>query len=84
MTQANASVGLFEAKTHLSALIERVARGESIAITKHGRPMAVMVPPEKKAGPDAGRLWAEYKRMARGARLGRGETIRDLINEGRR
>ena len=84
MIQANATVGLFEAKTHLSALIERVARGESIAITKHGRPMAVMVPPVKKPGPDASRLWHEYKRMSRGAKLGKGETIRDWINEGRR
>lgn len=32
------SVGLFDAKTHLSSLVERVARGERITITKHGAP----------------------------------------------
>jgi prevent-host-death family protein len=44
------SVGAFEAKTHLSALLERVERGESITITKHGRPVARLVP--VGGGPD--------------------------------
>lgn len=39
-------VGTFEAKTHLSALLESVAAGETIMITKRGRPMARLVPPE--------------------------------------
>ncbi|MBA3591549.1 type II toxin-antitoxin system Phd/YefM family antitoxin [Methylibium sp.] len=38
-------VGAFEAKTHLSALLERVERGEEIVITRHGRPVARLVPP---------------------------------------
>ncbi|MXX69775.1 MAG: type II toxin-antitoxin system prevent-host-death family antitoxin [Gemmatimonadales bacterium] len=38
-------VGTFEAKTHLSALLESVAAGETIMITKRGRPMARLVPP---------------------------------------
>lgn len=38
-------VGTFEAKTHLSALLESVAAGEMIMITKRGRPMARLVPP---------------------------------------
>ncbi len=33
-------VGAFEAKTQLSALLERVAAGEDVLITKHGRPIA--------------------------------------------
>jgi len=39
-------VGTFEAKTHLSALLESVAAGETIMITKRGRPMARLVPPK--------------------------------------
>jgi antitoxin (DNA-binding transcriptional repressor) of toxin-antitoxin stability system len=35
-----ADIGAYEAKTHLPALLERVARGEQITITKHGRPIA--------------------------------------------
>jgi len=37
-------VGAFEAKTHLSSLLERVAQGEEIIITRHGKPLARLVP----------------------------------------
>lgn len=34
-------VGILEAKTHLSALVEAVERGgEDVVITRHGRPVA--------------------------------------------
>jgi prevent-host-death family protein len=36
-------VGAFEAKTHLSSLLDRVAAGEEVTITKHGRPVARLV-----------------------------------------
>ena len=38
------TVGAFEAKTHLSSLLERVAQGEEISITRHGKPLARLVP----------------------------------------
>ncbi len=34
-------VGAFDAKTHLSLLLHRVARGERITITRHGVPAAM-------------------------------------------
>ena len=37
-------VNLYEAKTQLSALVERAARGEEIVIAKSGRPMARVRP----------------------------------------
>ena len=37
------TVGAFEAKTHLSALLDRVAAGEEVVITKHGKPVARLV-----------------------------------------
>lgn len=37
-------IGAFEAKTHLSALLDAVAAGESVIITKRGRPVARLVP----------------------------------------
>ena len=37
------TVGAFEAKTHLSALLDRVAEGEEVIITKHGKPVARLV-----------------------------------------
>ncbi len=37
-------IGAFEAKTHLSRLLEKVARGESFVITRHGKPVAELRP----------------------------------------
>ena len=37
-------VGAFEAKTHLSALLEAVAAGEEILITRRGKPVVRLVP----------------------------------------
>jgi prevent-host-death family protein len=43
-------VNLYEAKTHLSVLVDRVAKGEEIVIAKAGKPMArlVALAPETK------------------------------------
>lgn len=41
-----ATIGAYEAKTHLSELLDRVARGERIVITRHGQPVAVLQPPD--------------------------------------
>ena len=38
------TVGAFEAKTHFSSLLEKVERGEQVTITKHGHPIAKLVP----------------------------------------
>jgi prevent-host-death family protein len=38
------TVGAFEAKTHLAELLDRVSRGETIIITRHGVPAARLVP----------------------------------------
>jgi len=37
------TVGAFEAKTHLSSLLDRVAEGEEVVITKRGKPVARLV-----------------------------------------
>jgi prevent-host-death family protein len=41
-------VGAFEAKTHLSQLLDAVEAGERIVITRHGKPVAELSPPPKK------------------------------------
>jgi prevent-host-death family protein len=43
------SVGLYDAKTQLSALVDRAAAGEEIVIMKSGQPMARLVPMESRA-----------------------------------
>lgn len=54
------TIGAFEAKTHLSALLERVARGESFTITRHGKPVAQLVPAQQR---DPERTKAAIRRM---------------------
>jgi prevent-host-death family protein len=45
------TVNLYDAKTNLSQLVERASRGEEIVIAKAGRPMARLVPLEKRTAP---------------------------------
>ena len=80
------SVGSFEAKTHLPALLDRVAKGERITITKHGKPVAQLVPVEPADKPDVKSIVQEMRayRDRHGPKLGDDLTIRDLIEEGRR
>ena len=78
------TVGTFEAKTHLSALLERVERGEEITITRHGRAVARLVPAGTAPGRDRlAATVARLKAFRRGRRLG-DLSVRDLIEEGRR
>ena len=60
MTKSVAAVGVHEAKTHLSRLLDRVAAGEEIEITRRGDVIARLVPPPRRRprhlGVDAGRL----------------------------
>jgi prevent-host-death family protein len=78
------TVGTFEAKTHFSALLDRVERGEEITITRHGRAVARLVPVEAVPGRERlGDIVARLKAFRRGRRLG-DLSVRDLIEEGRR
>lgn len=77
------SVGSYEAKTHLPALLERVAKGEEIVITKHGVPIARLVPMEQERLRDVRTVIEELKKFRKGHTLG-GLSVRDMINEGRR
>ena len=40
----NKHIGAYEAKTHLSDLLDRVERGEELVITRHGKPVARLIP----------------------------------------
>jgi prevent-host-death family protein len=86
-------IGAYEAKTHLPRLLERVQKGERFVITKHGRPVAELIPVSSH---DADRI----KRAIADARLVRSglerrgvllkellrpdERLRDLTHEGHR
>ena len=78
------SVGLFEAKTHLSALLRRVKRGEKITITTHGVPTAMLVPvtdtPIKPSHAEIGEGFRQLRKRLKGRRI----NVRSLSAEGRR
>ncbi len=77
------SVGAFEAKTHFSALLDAVARGEEVVITRHGRKLARLVPIEAGQGRAAAEAAAaRILERSRGVTLD-GLRIEELIAEGR-
>jgi len=78
------SIGAFEAKTHLSDLLERVSRGEKFTITRHGIPTAMLVPVTEKAYKPTHQEVVEGMRALR-KRVKPGKmSVREMVNEGRR
>jgi prevent-host-death family protein len=77
------TVGSYEAKTHLPKLLEKVAKGERIIITKHGLPVAELVPSSGRGTTDVKTVIKELKKLRKKIRLG-GLSLRDMIEEGRR
>jgi prevent-host-death family protein len=62
MMRFMATVNVHEAKTHLSSLLVRVARGERVVIARAGTPIAVLIPfgaqpAERVAGRDRGLVY---------------------------
>ncbi|MFY9231666.1 MAG: type II toxin-antitoxin system prevent-host-death family antitoxin [Candidatus Nanopelagicales bacterium] len=74
--------GAFEAKTHFLSLLDCVEMGEEILITKHGRPVARLVPAEAHAGVrDLKEFWSsvDEHRVA----LSAGSSTKEDIAAGR-
>ena len=81
------TVGSFEAKTKLAELLDKVEAGETVTITRHGKPVAQLVP--VKTDDEQERLRAlieEIKRtrVGRDRGAGPGTTIKELIKAGRK
>ena len=58
-------IGMHEAKTKLSQLVERAERGEDIVIARNGKPVARLVPVSAAASFDSVRgAWRDRVRMA--------------------
>jgi prevent-host-death family protein len=79
-----ALVGAFEAKTHLSDLLDRVSRGEKITITRHGVPAAMLVPVEEaKAKLTHKEIVQGMRKLRKRVKPGK-MTVREMVAEGRR
>jgi len=78
------TVGAYDAKTHLPELLKRVEAGERITITRHGVPVAVLVPPDPARTSDMESVIQDIRSFRKGRRLSGKATIREMIDEGRR
>lgn len=76
-------VGTFDAKTHLIELLRAVAQGETVTITKRGKPVALLTP-VPAARPDREEAWETLRRLR--AELPRisSQELQSWIDEGRR
>jgi prevent-host-death family protein len=79
-------VGTVEAKIHLAQLLERVAKGERVVITRRGKPVAMLVPFQARSETDVAVVVRDMLafRDSQGPKLGCGLSIRKLVEEGRR
>ena len=78
------TVGAYEAKTHLARLLDRVARGESLTITRRGRSVARLVPVEddqlSRSRRAARRILDRRKRLKRASL----SELLETVHEGHR
>lgn len=78
------TVGTYEAKTHLAALLDEVAQGETIIITRHGHPLAILSPyAEEPDNVSVAEAVAGLRELRAKYRVKPGE-IKEMIEEGRK
>lgn len=74
-------IGVYEAKTHLARLLERVRKGERFVITKHGKPIAQLTAVAERDDEDVRKTLARM-RKGREALARRGLRLQDLLKDG--
>ena len=77
------TVGAFEAKTHLPKLLNRVAQGERITITRHGKPVALLVPAESHPPMPPDQAVKRLRTLRHGVTWGKAVSLKEAIEEGR-
>lgn len=77
------TVGAYEAKTTLPALLASVERGREFVITKHERPIARLIPANAPTPRDR-TVFARIRALHSRITLAKGESAKNLIDAGRR
>jgi antitoxin (DNA-binding transcriptional repressor) of toxin-antitoxin stability system len=77
-----AVIGTYEAKTHFTHLLKRVAKGEEITIAKHGVPVAVLRASAPGARRPVAEVVSEIKAFSKACKL-KGFSLRAMRAEGR-
>jgi prevent-host-death family protein len=81
------SVGSYEAKTHMPRLLSQVEKGETITITKRGKPIAVLSPAQAAPDQDVSTVIAQFRAYSQEHARKHGSLkaheIKEMIVEGR-
>ena len=77
------TIGAFEAKTHLSSLLDRVAAGEEVVITKHGKPVVRLIAAQQVDRARVAQAVEKLKSLRKATTLG-GLSWKELRDIGRR
>jgi len=81
---SNQQIGIFEAKTHLSQIINKVENGANFIISKRGKPVAKIVPVEQEKGMTFKEAVEECFKLQKKFRGKPGSfNVREAIEEGR-
>lgn len=76
------TVSSFDAKTHLSQLLQEVEKGHTITITRRGKPVARLVPAQQEPEPSVDQIVAELEAIRDGVKGI--HDVKELIREGRK
>ncbi|MGA2584501.1 MAG: type II toxin-antitoxin system prevent-host-death family antitoxin [Tepidisphaeraceae bacterium] len=76
-------IGSYELKVHLSEVLDSVEHGQTVIVTRHGKPIARILPNAEAEQSATGAVVRALRDFPR-TRLPKGVTIRGLIEEGRR
>lgn len=71
-------VGIYEAKSRLSELIEQAESGKEVTITRHGKPVAKLVPAQAGQEADRKKIMEELRAFSKTIKLKRRLTQREL------
>ena len=80
------TIGAYEAKTKFSELLDRVEKGEHVTITKHGRPVAVLVPSRRHDPERASEGFRRMRELAKRVKIDdlTWEDLKKMRDEGKR
>ena len=76
-------VGIYEAKSKLSRLVEKAEAGEEVVLTRRGRPVAKIVTVAPAARRDRAALLRKIRGLARRVKIPWRISIGNIVAEGR-
>jgi prevent-host-death family protein len=76
------TIGIYEARTRFSEIIDKVGKGEEVTVTRHGVPVARIIPVDSEKKLAVRDAIEAMQKFGRGKSL-RGLSLKKMIREGR-